>query len=106
MPIRDNDETRKAYYREYNKGWYQRHKERLLEKRRQHNEELRQWLRRYKSKLRCVERGENHTTYIKFHHRDREDKSFGIGGDVGGKHNYSKKMGKEQKKCEINLWRR
>ncbi len=25
MPIRDNDETRKAYYQEYNKGWYIQH---------------------------------------------------------------------------------
>ena len=47
----ENDEERRAYFREYNKDWYQRHKERLLEKRRQHNEELRQWIRQYKSKL-------------------------------------------------------
>lgn len=101
MPIRDNDETRKAYYREYNKGWYQRHKERLLEKRRQHNEELRQWIRHYKSKLRCVECGENHPACIQFHHRDREDKSFGIGGIVGRTHTSIKRLEKEISKCEI-----
>ena len=31
MSFKD-DEERRAYFREYNKGWYQRHKERLLEK--------------------------------------------------------------------------
>lgn len=49
----ESDEARRAYFREYNKGWYRRHKERLLEERKQHNQELRLWLRQYKSKL-CV----------------------------------------------------
>jgi hypothetical protein len=65
MAFKD-DEERKAYFREYNKGWYRRHKERLLEKRRQHNEELRQWIRQYKSKLRCVQCGENHPACLQF----------------------------------------
>ena len=88
MAFKD-DEERRAYFREYNKGWYQRHKERLLEKRRQHNEELRQWLRRYKSKLRCIDCGESHPACIQFHHRDREEKSFGIGGIVGSERPHS-----------------
>lgn len=102
MPIRDNDETRKAYYREYNKGWYQRHRERLLEKRRQHNEELRQWLRRYKSRLRCAECSESHPACIQFHHRDREEKSFTIGQIIGRRRYISlKKLEKEISKCDI-----
>lgn len=95
MPIRNNDETRKAYYREYNKSWYQRHKEHLLEKRKQHNEELRQWIKRYKSKLHCVECGENHPACLQFHHRDREEKSFGIGSVVGRIHTSIKTLEKE-----------
>ena len=103
MAFKD-DEQRKAYFREYNKGWYQRHRERLLEKRRQHDEELRQWLRRYKSKLCCVECGENHPACLQFHHRDREDKSFGIGGAIGRWRYISlKKLEKEISKCDI-LW--
>lgn len=100
MAFKD-DEERRAYFREYNKGWYQRHKERLLEKRRQHNEELRQWIKRYKSKLRCVECGENHPACLQFHHRDREEKSFGIGGIVGRTHTSIKRLEKEISKCEI-----
>src|SRR5436305_3260414 len=72
MSFKD-DEERRAYFREYNKGWYQRHRERLLEKRRQHDEELRIWLRRYKSKLCCVMCSENHPACIQFHHRNREE---------------------------------
>lgn len=102
MPIRDNDETRKAYYREYNKGWYQRHKERLKEKSKQHDRELRQWLRRYKSKLSCVICGENHPACLQFHHRDREGKSFTISRVVGGRRNMSiKELEKEISKCDI-----
>jgi hypothetical protein len=77
MSFKD-DEVRRAFFRVYNKGWYQLHKERLLEKRRQHNEELRQWFRRYKSKLHCVECGENHPAYIQFHHRDGKTKASAL----------------------------
>ena len=101
MPIRDNDETRKAYYREYNKGWYQRHRERLLEKRRQHYEELKLWLRQYKSKLCCVECGENHPACLQFHHRNRAEKSFTISHIIGRTHISIKRLEKEISKCEI-----
>lgn len=101
MPIRDNDETRKAYYREYNKGWYQRHKEQLLEKRRQHKVELRQWLRRYKSKLRCVECGENHPACLQFHHRNKEEKSFDIGKAISRTYTSIRRLEKEISKCEV-----
>ena len=40
MAFKD-DEERRAYFRQYNKGWYQRHRERLLEMRRQHKEPMR-----------------------------------------------------------------
>lgn len=101
MPIRDNDETRKAYYREYNKGWYQQHRERLLEKRRQHKEELRIWLRRYKSKLRCVECGENHPACLHFHHRNKEEKSFDIGKAITRTYTSINRLEKEISKCEV-----
>ena len=102
MPIRDNDETRKAYYREYNKGWYQRHRERLLEKNKRHDGELRQWLRRYKSKLCCIECGENHPACLQFHHRNRSEKSFTISQAVGGRRNLSfRTLEKEINKCDI-----
>jgi len=101
MAFKD-DEERRAYFREYNKGWYQQHKDRLLEKRRQHDEDLRMWLRRYKSKLRCEMCGENHPACIQFHHRDREDKSFTIGKIIGRRRYIThKKLEQEIRKCDI-----
>ena len=96
-----DDEERRAYIREYDKGWYQRHRERRLEKRRQHSEELKQWLNQYKSQLRCVKCGENHPACIQFHHRNREEKSFGIGGIVRKTHVSIKRLEKEISKCEV-----
>ena len=95
-------EARRAYFREYNKGWYRRHKERLLEKRRQHNGELRQWLRQYKSKLSCRECGESHPACLQFHHRDRKGKSFDISHSIGiwGYMTF-KRMKEEVDKCDI-----
>ena len=72
MPIRDNDETRKAYYREYNKGWYQRHRE----------------------------SGESHPACLHFHHRDRSDKSFNM-AHVVGRATSIKQILNEMKKCDI-----
>ncbi len=101
MAFKDGEE-RRAYFREYNKGWYQRHKERLLEKSKQHDEELRQWLRRYKSRLCCMMCGENHPACLQFHHRNREEKSFTISQVIGRRRNISfRKLEKEISKCDI-----
>jgi len=101
MAFKD-DEERRAYFREYNKGWYQRHKERLLERSKQHDEELRQWLGQYKSKLCCVKCGENHPACLQFHHRNREEKSFTISQVIGRRRNISlRKLEKEISKCDI-----
>jgi hypothetical protein len=100
MAFKD-DEERRAYFREYNKGWYRRHKKRLLEKRREHYEELKLWLRRYKSKLCCVECGENHPACLQFHHRNRAEKSFTISHIIGRTHISIKSLEKEISKCEV-----
>ena len=69
-------EARRAYPREYNKGWYRRHKERLLEKSKQHDKELRQWINQYKSKLCYVSYGEKRPACLQIHHRERKDKAL------------------------------
>jgi len=109
MAFKD-DEERRAYIREYDKGWYQRNRERRLEKRRQHSEELKQWLNRYKSKLRCIECGENHPACVdcgishpavlQFHHRNRAEKSFTI-ADVVRRATSIKQITNEIKKCDV-----
>jgi transcription elongation factor Elf1 len=101
MAFKDG-ETRRAYFRDYNKRWYQRHRERLLEKRRQHNEELRRWLKQYKSKLSCALCGESHPACLQFHHRDQQGKSFNIGSIIGQwRYITLKKLQEEIGKCDI-----
>lgn len=96
-----DDEERRIYIREYNKQWYQRNRERRLQKRRQYSEELKRWLNIYKSKLRCILCGESHPACIQFHHRNREEKSFGIGGIVRKTYVSIKRLEEELSKCEV-----
>ena len=100
MPFRDNDETRKAYYREYNKGWYQRHREKRIAIAKKRHQEIRDWFRRYKSTLSCIDCGESHPACLHFHHRDRSDKSFNM-AHVVGRATSIKQILDEMKKCDI-----
>ncbi len=100
MAFKD-DEERKAYFREYNEGWYRRHKERLLEKRRHHSSEMRDWLRQYKSQFCCVVCGENHPACLQFHHRNREEKSFTISSIIARTHISFRKLEEEINRCDI-----
>ena len=96
------DEERKAYYREYNKRWYQIHKERLLQKRKQHATDLRSWREQYKSKLQCLHCGEDHPACLQFHHRDRTEKSFNVGSAIGQwKYITLKRLEEEISKCDV-----
>jgi len=95
-------EERRAYFREYNKGWYRRHKKRLIEKSKQPDKELRQWVNQYKSKLCCVMCGERHPACLQFHHRDRKEKSFTISEVIGQRRNLSvRKLEEEISKCDL-----
>lgn len=97
-----SDEAHRAYMRQYNKGWYQKHRERLREKRKQHDEELKQWLKRYKSQFCCKLCGEKHPACLQFHHRDKNEKSFNIGSTIGRWRYISfKKLVAEVSKCDI-----
>ncbi len=101
MAFKD-DEARRAYAREYNKGWYQKHRDRLLAKRKQHDGELKEWIKRYKNSISCMICGESHPACLQFHHRDRADKSFNIGSAIGRRRYISfKKLQEEVSKCDI-----
>lgn len=103
MAFKD-DEERRAYFREYNKGWYQRHKDKILEgrleKRKKRELNIRDWFRTYKSELYCMECGENHPACLQFHHRDKEEKSFTISNAVL-RGTSIKTLIKEIKKCDV-----
>jgi len=71
---------------DYNREYYRRNREYLLEKQRGKNRRLaanrRKWLVEYKRTLSCVRCGENHPATLTFHHRKSSDKKFEIGNAV------------------------
>lgn len=101
MLIRDNDETRRAYYREYNKGWYQRHREKRITLITRRRMEIQDWFRDYKSKLSCMVCGENHPACLQIHHRDRKGKSFTISWVVGRSTYSINTILQEIEKCDV-----
>jgi hypothetical protein len=100
MPIRDNDETRKAYYREYNQGWYQRHKEKYAARREQDKLEILNWFRRYKSTLHCIDCGISHPAVLQFHHRNKAEKKMAVSAFVS-RTSSLKQITNEIKKCDV-----
>ncbi len=70
----------------YNREYYQRNRNHLLEKQREKNkrfaENRRKWLVEYKMTLSCIRCGENHPATLTFHHKKSSDKSFEIGNAV------------------------
>jgi hypothetical protein len=99
MPYKDR-EKRAAFAKEYNQGWYQRHKEEVIARRRKTQLEIRDWFMRYKSTLSCEDCGISHPAVLQFHHRNRSEKSFTI-ADVVRKANSLKQIMNEIKKCDV-----
>lgn len=96
MPFNDKEQATK-----YQREWYHRNKEKVLERRKQRRIGIRDWFRRYKNKLFCIECGENHPACLQFHHRSREEKSFTI-SNVAGRQDVSlKRLVQEIEKCEV-----
>jgi hypothetical protein len=90
--------------RKYNRAYYERNREQLLERQAEKNrrfaENRRKWLVDYKKTLKCTRCGENHPATLIFHHRDSSEKSFEIGNalklGVG-----IKRLLAEIEKCEV-----
>jgi len=99
MPYKDRDKA-KAHSKEYNKGWYQRHKEEVVERKKLRQLEIHNWFRRYKSTLSCSDCGISHPAVLQFHHRDRAEKSFNI-ADVASRATSVKQIMNEMKKCDV-----
>ena len=96
-----NKEQKKKYQMEYQRGWYQRHKEKILEMRKQRRIEIRDWFRRYKSTLRCIDCGENHPACLQFHHKNRVEKNFRLAYVATSGSRAIKTLLKEIDKCEV-----
>ncbi|MBX3290285.1 MAG: hypothetical protein KF855_13170 [Acidobacteria bacterium] len=88
----------------YNREYYQRNRERLLEKQREKNrrfsENRRRWLSEFKKTLKCERCGEDHPATLTFHHRDATEKEFEIANAINlgvG----MKRLVAEIEKCEV-----
>lgn len=99
MPYKDKD-RRTAYHKEYGKSWYEKHKERVMERKKQRRREIADWFRKYKSTLYCMDCGINHPAVLQFHHRNRDDKSFTI-ANVVRRADSMKQIMDEIKKCDV-----
>jgi hypothetical protein len=99
VPYKDKN-VRAAYQKEYGRHWYERNKERVMERKKQRRKEIADWFRKYKSTLFCVHCGISHPAALQFHHRDRNDKSFTI-ADVVRRADSIKQITNEIKKCDV-----
>jgi len=99
MPYKDKDKA-KEYHKEYHKGWYQRHKDVVIERRKNRQIDIRDWFRRYKSTLYCMDCGICHSAVLQFHHRNRADKGFTI-ANVVSRATSIKQITNEIKKCDV-----
>ena len=99
MPHKD-EQKRKEYRKEYHKGWYQKHKDEVVERRKKRQLEIHNWFRRYKSTLYCMDCGISHPALLQFHHRDRTEKSFTI-SKIVSRATSVKQITNEIEKCDV-----
>ncbi len=99
MPYKDRDK-RAEYQKEYSRNWYERHKDKVIERKKQRQQEIWNWFRRYKSTLCCMDCGISHPAVLQFHHRNKTEKSFTISSIVS-RATSIKQITNEIKKCDV-----
>ena len=99
MPYKDR-ERKMEYQREYQRGWYQKHKEKFVTRREQNKLAILQWFRQYKSTLHCVDCGINHPAVLQFHHRNKAEKRMAV-SDLVSRASSLKQITNEIKKCDV-----
>ena len=99
MPYKDRDK-RAEYQKEYSRNWYERHKDEVIERKKQRQREIWNWFRSYKSTLRCMDCGISHPAVLQFHHRNKADKNFSI-SSVVSRATSIKQITNEINKCDV-----
>ena len=99
MPYKDR-EKRLEHAKEYGKGWYQNHKQEVIDRKKKRQKEIWDWFRKYKSTLSCTDCGISHPALLQFHHRDRAEKSFTI-SNVISRATSVKQITNEMEKCDV-----
>ena len=94
----------KEEIRAYNRSYYRKNREHLLNKQREKNrrfaEKRRKWLVEYKKTLQCERCDESHPATLTFHHKDDSEKSFEISNAIA-KGVSLKRLIAEIDKCEV-----
>jgi hypothetical protein len=99
MPYQDKEKA-KEYHKEYHKGWYQRHKDEVIERKKRRKREIWDWFRRYKSTLYCMDCGISHPAALQFHHRNKTEKKMAVSTLVS-RASSLKQITNEIKKCDV-----
>lgn len=73
MPLKDK-KLLSEYNRAYHRKWYMEHSEDRIKDSCARKIAIRDWLREYKSSLKCIMCQENHPACLEFHHRNRLEK--------------------------------
>jgi hypothetical protein len=104
MPYKDKDryqsEEWKEYQRNYQRGWYERHKTKRLAMIYDRKAAINEYIQDIRKELRCVDCGERHPATLYFHHLNSEDKMFNISEAVQRGFSLDK-IKKEIKKCIV-----
>ncbi len=104
MPYKDKDryqsEEWKEYQRNYQRGWYERHKTKRLAMIYGRKATMYEYIQDIKKQLCCADCGERHPATLHFHHLNSEDKMFNI-ADAVRKGFSLDKIKKEIKKCIV-----
>ena len=77
MPLKDK-EKRREYQKEYMRGWYQKNKARHIAYVRKRDKKIKDWLKEYKTTLKCENCEENHPACLDFHHIKPKEKKFSV----------------------------
>jgi transcription elongation factor Elf1 len=85
--------------RKYRRDWYNKNKQKQLERQEKRKKEIRVWFNKYKQSLKCEYCGENDSCCLDFHHNNPNKKEKAVSVLVG---TYSKaRILKEIEKCAV-----
>jgi hypothetical protein len=104
MPYKDKNryhsDEYKEYQRNYQRGWYERHKTKRSALIRARKAAMNEYIQSIKNEMCCADCGQRHPATLHFHHLNSEDKLFNIGEAVR-KGFGPDKIKKEIEKCIV-----
>lgn len=94
------NKTCKSCFKETRRKWYDKYKEKIIEKNIKNKEKNLLWFNEYRKELKCVRCGENHPACLEFHHKDPKKKEYTVSRLIHGTYSI-KTILNEIEKCEV-----